>query len=115
MLDEKTIEKLKEKFEKEGEEKVATDLATGVYGNRGNPHYPEASYAETWLTQKKSQREEFTKEKEIALNEEGNEIAIESNKIAKSAKRSAWWAIVVSIISIILSFIALSSGRTPVR
>lgn len=111
MLEEDKKKALTEKFEKDGEEKVAVDLATGIYGNPGDPSYPKACYAKIWLAQKKSQREESIKKQEVLLSKESNEIAKESNSIAKSAKRAAWWAFFISIISIVISLINFSSCR----
>ena len=105
MLEEDKKKALIEKFEKDGEEKVAVDLATGVYGNS------KSCFAKIWLDQKKSQREESIKKQEVLLSKESNEIAKESNSIAKSAKRAAWWAFFISIISIVISLINFSSCR----
>jgi len=80
-------------FEKDGAPKVEIDLATGKYGNPEDPTYKKAVFAKIWLQRKKSEKEEFVKDRELA--------------IANSAKRASWWALILSGISIIVSIVAI--------
>ena len=96
MLDEVQKKLLEEKIEKDGESKVSTDLALGIYGNSRDPMYPKARLAELWLEKKREQRKNVGREEEIT-------IAKEANDIARSAKNAAWSALFISAVSIIIA------------
>lgn len=99
MLDEK-MKEYKEEFELKGYEKVKIELASGRYGNPENHSYPKACYAKMWLEEKEKTRQEVLKREEIA-------IAKEANQISKSTKNAAWLALIISVISILLSVFIL--------
>lgn len=87
-------------FEQLGESKVETNLLSGRWGNPDDHSYPKAIVAKIWLERKKSQKEGLIKNKELELVEN-------SNKIANSAKNASWWVLGLSIISILVSIIAI--------
>lgn len=100
MLDDRTMKQYKAEFEEKGEEKVKTELASGQYGNKTDPSYPKACYAKIWLEEKETNRQEVIKREEIS-------IAKEANQISKSAKNAAWLALIISVISILMSIFTL--------
>lgn len=77
-------------LEELGFQKVQENLLVGKYNPFKKP------IVISWL-----------KGKELEIGKDANQIAKEANKIAKSAKNATWWAIWISIISILISLYTL--------
>ena len=76
--------KLRSKLMAIGTERARENLLAGIY-----EPYAEVPIVDAWL-------------KEQEFN-----VSRDSNRIARSAKNASWWAIVISAISLIISFIVL--------
>ncbi len=85
------IGEFKRKIEETGENKVRERLASGIYGPKKTPIVKE------WLAYREKERNDV-KYQETLL-------------IAKSAKRAAWVAAVVAIISALVTVIAILANK----
>ena len=77
-------------LEELGTQKVRENLSASKYNPLKKP------FVLAWL-----------KEKELEIGKDANQLVKEANKIAKSAKNAAWWAIWISVISILISLCTL--------
>ena len=77
-------------LEELGTQKVRENLSASKYNPFKKP------FVLAWL-----------KEKELEIGKDTNQLSKEANKIAKSAKNAAWWAIWISAVSILISLYAL--------
>ena len=90
-------EELREELETMGLTRVREELAD----MSSSYFYPsDIPIVEAWLKEKEEEekKENFSKELEVAK---------ESNRIARSAKNASWWAIGISIVSIIISILII--------
>jgi len=65
----------------------------------------EIPYVEVWLEEQEQIRQNNRFSEELGLAKEANKIALIANDKSDKANRISWWAIIISLLSIIVYLI----------
>lgn len=89
MMNNEEINKLHEKLENDGIDKVKSDLTSKIYSNaRG-----QKAQVELWLQKKEQDSLKLNKEREFEISNKSNQIAEKGNWIA-------WLALLVAVLAL---------------